>query len=80
MAAFHNENIRGLDVPMDDSLGMRGIERVSDLNRQAQQSMGFDRLAGDAMPQRHAFQKLHGDERLPVLLADIIDSTDIRMV
>ena len=32
------------------------------------------------MLQRYTVQKLHGDERLPVLLANVVNRADIRMV
>ena len=34
----------------------------------------------DAVLQRHAIQKLHGDERLAVLLANFVDGADVGMV
>ena len=43
-------------------------------------SLGLQRPARDAVLQRHAVQKLHGDERLAVLLADVVDRADVGMV
>jgi hypothetical protein len=34
----------------------------------------------NAVPQCHAVQKLHGDERTTIMLADLVDCADIRMV
>jgi len=39
-----------------------------------------DGLAGDTMLQRHAIEKLHGDERLVVVLSDFIDGADVGMI
>ena len=35
---------------------------------------------GESVPQRRALQILHGDERSPVLLADVVDRADVWMV
>ena len=32
------------------------------------------------MPQRHAVQKLHGDERFAVLVVNFVDRADVRMI
>ena len=42
--------------------------------------LGFQRPAGDAMLQRHALQKLHGDEGFAVLVVDFVDGADVGMV
>ena len=59
---------------------MRGIERIGDLDRQASKNFRLQRAPGDAVLQRQPIQILHGDERLTVLLADVIDRADIGMV
>ena len=40
----------------------------------------LQRLAPDAVPERHAVQKLHDDERLTFMLADFVDRADVGMV
>jgi hypothetical protein len=34
----------------------------------------------DSVFQRHTIEKLHGDERLPIFIPDVVDGADIRMV
>src|ERR1700722_12608793 len=53
---------------MHDSLGMRGLQSVGDLNRQYQQHLGFDRLSADPVFQRHPVEIFHRDKSLAVLL------------
>ena len=45
-----------------------------------EQGLDFQRAAGDAVLQRQAVQKLHGDEGLAVLLADVVNGADVGMV
>ena len=70
----------GLDVAVDDPSGMSGFECVGDVNRQTEQNIGVDGLSRDAILQRHPVQKLHGDERLPILLADIKNHANIGVI
>ncbi len=67
VAALGNKNIGGLDIAVDNALGMRGVESIGNLDGQRKEFFGFHRSPSDAMLQRHAVQKLHGDERFAVL-------------
>ena len=75
-----HEEVGRLDIAMNDTLRMRRIERVGNLDRQVQQRLHFHRSRADAVLQRRAFEQFHGDERLPVLLADVMNSADIGMI
>jgi len=75
-----DKNIGGLDIAVDDAFGMRGVERIGNLNRQAEQNIRLDRPSGNAMLQRYPVQKLHGDERLPILLPNVINRADVGMI
>ena len=65
---------------MNDAFGVSRVQSVGNLNGQTEQSFRLNRLSGDALFQRHAVQKLHGDEWLTILLPDFMDRADIRMV
>ncbi len=57
-----------------------GIQSIGNLNRQTEQNFHLDGLSADKMLQRHAIQVLHGNERLPVVLADVVNGANIRMI
>ena len=80
MPSFGDKNIGRLDVAMHDALRVGRIERVGNLNRQTEQNFHLNRPSADAMLQRLAVQKLHGDECLPVMLVNLMNRADIRMV
>ena len=61
-------------------LRMRGIQRVGNLDGEPSRTFRFQSGARDAVLQRHTVQKLHDDEGLAVLLADLVNGADIRMV
>src|ERR1700674_4701029 len=79
VSPFRDEDIRGLDVPVDDASGMSGIQRVGDLNPERQHGLDVYCLSCNAILQRHSIQKLHGDERTTVMLADLVDGADAGM-
>ena len=56
LAALGDENIRGLDVAMEDALRVRRIERVGHSDGQINEHVHAQRTAGDAILQRHALE------------------------
>jgi hypothetical protein len=58
---FCDKNIGGLDVALDDPLGVSGVESVGDLNAQTQN--GFDLRGFPASLRACPFKQFHRDER-----------------
>ncbi|HME31799.1 MAG TPA: hypothetical protein VKG65_03505 [Terriglobales bacterium] len=80
VTAFGYEDIGRLDVAVDDSLGMSGVQRVGNLNRQREDNFGLYRLSRDEMLQGYAVEEFHGKERLTVLLANVENGANVEMI
>jgi hypothetical protein len=80
VAALCDENIGRLNVAVDDAVGVGGVERVGDLDGEVEQRLEFELRARDEVLERLALEKFHGDEGLAVLLADIVNGADVRVV
>ena len=80
LAALGDENIRWLDVAMDDAFRMGRVERVGNLRGQVQQHMERHRPTADPLLQRLPLQQFHGDEAMAFVFADFVDRADVRMV
>jgi len=57
---------------------MSRVESVGDLDAQIEHPVDLQRLATNAVLQRHAFQILHRYKWLTILLPDFVDSADVR--
>ena len=79
-AAFHQKNVRGFYVAMHDSLGVRGVEAVGDLNADLEELGNIHGLAGNAVFQGLAFEKFHGDEGAAFEFADIVNRADVGVI
>src|SRR2546425_2966616 len=80
LAASRHEDVRWLDIAMNDPLRVRRIQSISNLNSQLQHLLVGKRLAGDAMLERLSLQELHDDEGLAWLLLDLMNHADVGMV
>jgi len=65
---------------MNDALGMRSLEPLCDFDCQREQSFVIERPARNQMFERDAVQELHDDERVAIVLADLVDGADIGMI
>ena len=65
---------------MDDAAAMRGVERLGDLNREVNHPRRRQRPILDQVLEGPPFEQLHHDERLPVVLAELVNRTDVRVL
>jgi len=80
VSASGHEQVGRFDVAVNDAGGMCSVQRVSNRNRLRQENAHFQWATRNVMLQRLAIQEFHDDERLPVLLADVMDGADAGMV
>ena len=76
-----DEDVVRLDVAVDDARGVRGAQRVCDLDRELEHPLGRRPSRGKLRLQRLALQVFLHDESHPrVVLANVVDGGDVRMV
>jgi hypothetical protein len=80
LSARRDEDIRGLDVAVDDLARMRRVQRVCHLNRDVDEHVHRHRFSVDQVAERLAFEQLHGDELRALELVDLVDGADVRVV
>src|SRR5208282_2016944 len=80
VATLRDKNVGRLNITMNDSFGMRGIECAGDVDSKREQNLQIHGTAGNAVLQRRALQKLHRNERMPVLLANVMDRADVGVI
>ena len=80
LAGAGHEDVGGLDVAVDDPLGVGRVEPVDDLDGQVQQPLHPHRAALDEVLERLALEQLHDDERLALVLPDLVNRADVGVV
>ena len=78
LPAGRDEDIRGLDVAMNDAAGMGGIERIGELRAKIEQGIGGHGPAADALAKRLPFEDFHHQIRAAVVFADVVNRADSR--
>ena len=74
-----HDDVVGLDVAVDDALGMRVGERVGDLDAEIDRAARVQRAAADERPERLARHVLEREKQLAGVLADFVERCDVRM-
>ncbi len=80
LPATGHEDVRGLDVTMDNALRMCPVESVCDLNAQIEEGFNLDWSAANQVPKSLAFHQLHGDEGPAIYLVNFVDDADVGVV
>src|SRR5215470_7987300 len=78
--SLRDEDVGRLNVPMNNANGMCSIQCISDFDAQIDYRFDVQRLPCNLVLQRHAIQKFHGDEWLPIVLADLVYRANVGMV
>lgn len=80
VAAIGDEDIRGLDVPMDDAFFVRGIQSVGQLHAESDCARNRHWPARQNFLERLAFEEFHSDEGSAFVFLDRMDDADAGMV
>src|SRR5215472_5087196 len=80
MSALGDKYVGRLEIAMNDPRRVRSIECVGNVGANSKLQLQLHRTPRDAVLQRLALQEFHCDERLAVLLVDVIDRADVGMV
>jgi hypothetical protein len=80
VAAFGHKNVRGFDVAMDDAFGVGGVKSIGHFDCHVQNALQLHRASDNFVLQRHAIKVFHGDERIGIVLTDIVNCADAGMI
>ena len=80
LAGACDEDVRRLDVAVHDVLGVCGIQCFGDLDSEFQNDVDLQQRSVEPTPKCLALEQLHHDEGLALVLIDLVDRADVRMV
>jgi hypothetical protein len=75
-----DKDVGGFDVTMHDTFCVSGIQSIRDFDSDLEQAIHFHRLARDDVLERGPIEEFHNNEGMAVLLADLVNCADVRMV
>ena len=65
---------------MDDAAVVGVLERVGELNAEAEHARQFRRIAAEIGREQPALDEVHRDVHLPIRLSHVVDGADVRMI
>ena len=78
--ALGDEDIRGLDVTVNNAAGVRRVEGIGDLDAQRKNRFQLHRAIADQVLECDAVEKLHDKECAIAFLANVVNRADIGMI
>ena len=80
LPSIGDEDVRGLDIPVDDVFRMCRVESVGDLDAQIEHRPDLQRLASDQVPKGLSLEELHSNQSSAIDLIDFVNGADIRVI
>src|SRR5271167_3343400 len=80
MPAFGNEDVRRLDIAVDNPFGVRRIQRIGNIDSYRQQTLDIERATVNEMLEGGSLEILHRDEGFAFMLADLVNGADVGMI
>ena len=81
LSAIRHEDVRWLDIPMDDPGGMSDIQGLGELCAEFQDFVAFEApLFQKSCLECLSLDQFHHDEGLAFVLADFVNRTDVGMI
>ena len=80
VSTFGDENVCRLDVAMDDAFRVRSVKAVGNLDGELEQLIDRQQMRPNQLTERPAFDELHRDERVALVLSYFINCADVRVV
>src|SRR5260370_9708099 len=75
-----DKDVCRLNVTVNNSRGVRGIQSISELGCEQKQTIRLKRSFNHKMLERYALQKFHGDKCLLLFFTNVVNGADVRMI
>ena len=73
-------DVRGLEIPVDNPLFVRGFKCLGDLSHDGQRFLERDRAAGDPLRKIVALDEFHDERADPSAFFEAMDVRDVRVI
>src|SRR5579862_1555350 len=75
-----NQNVRCLNVAVDNSRRVRCVQGIGDFNRKPEQRIKIERAPSNLVCQGYAVDIFHDDEGSSLGFVNFVNGTDVRMI